>query len=42
MKRTLKFSLGLANTNKIEALKELSNEYKKAVNYFLQNPFLRK
>ena len=36
MKRTLKFSLGLANTNKIEALKELSNEYKKAVNYFLE------
>jgi len=36
MKRTLKFSLNLANANKIRALKDLSEEYKKAVNYYLQ------
>lgn len=36
MKRTLKFSLNLANVSKIQALKDLSEEYKKAVNYYLQ------
>jgi len=36
MKRTLKFSLNLANVHKIQALKDLSEEYKKAVNYYLQ------
>jgi len=36
MKRTLKFSLNLANTGKISALNKLTNEYKKAVNFYLQ------
>jgi len=35
MKRTLKFSLNLANTNKIQVLKDLYKEYKKAVNFYL-------
>ncbi len=36
MKRTLKFSLNLANTNKIQSLKDLYEEYKKVVNYYLE------
>jgi len=36
MKRTLKFSLNLANTGKIEVLNKLTNEHKKAVNFYLQ------
>ena len=36
MKRTLKFSLDLANTNKIQSLKNLSEEYKRVVNYYLE------
>jgi len=35
MKRTLKFSLNLANTGKAKSLKTLSNEYKKTVNSYL-------
>ena len=35
MRRTLKFSLNLANTNKIQSFKDLSEEYKKVVNYYL-------
>jgi putative transposase len=35
MKRTLKFSLNLANTNKIQVIKDLSLRYKKAVNHYL-------
>jgi len=35
MRRTLKFSLNLANTNKIQELKDLSKEYKRVVNYYL-------
>ena len=35
MKRSLKFSLDLANVNKIQALKDLFEEYKKAVNHYL-------
>lgn len=36
MRRTLKFSLNLANTNKIQALKYLFEEYKRVVNYYLR------
>ncbi len=36
MRRTLKFSLNLANTNKIKSLKDLSEEYKRVVNYYLE------
>jgi len=35
MKRTLKFSLNLGNTNKRESLKDLFKEYKRAVNHYL-------
>jgi len=36
MRRTLRFSLNLANTNKVQALKDLSQEYKRAINYYLK------
>ncbi len=36
MKRTLKFSLNLVNTNKVQILKDLFEEYKKSVNYYLK------
>jgi len=42
MKRSLKFSLALANTNKLKSLNELSQEYKKTVNYFLKRLFQKK
>jgi len=42
MKRSLKFSLSLANTNKLTALNKLSQGYKRAVNYFLKRLFQRK
>jgi len=35
MKRTLKFNLNLANTNKLNSLQDLVEEYKKSVNYYL-------
>lgn len=42
MKRSLKFSLGSSNTNKLTGLDELSQEYKRAVNYFLKRLFAQK
>ena len=42
MKRSLKFSLGLANTEKLIKLDKLSKEYRKAVNYFLKRLFQKK
>jgi len=36
MRRSLKFNLYLANTNKIQVLKDLSEEYKRVVNYYLE------
>lgn len=39
MKRSLKFSLGLGNTSKLKCLDELSQEYRKTVNYFLKRLF---
>ena len=42
MKRSLKFSLGLANTDKLRALDKLSQEYRRAVNYFLKRLFQKK
>lgn len=42
MRRSLKFSLNLANTDKLTALDKLSQAYKKAVNYFLKRLFQRK
>ena len=35
MRRTLSFSLDLANTGKIKALEDLVKEYQRAVNYYL-------
>ena len=42
MKRSLKFSLGLANTNKLKQINRLAQEYKRAVNYFLKRLFQKK
>ena len=42
MKRSLKFSLDLANTDKLKALDKLSQEYRKEVNYFLKRLFQKK
>jgi len=42
MKRSLKFSLALANTNKLESLDKLSQEYRRAVDYFLKRLFQKK
>jgi len=42
MKRSLKFSLGSANTEKLTELDKLSQEYKRAVNYFLKRLFKKK
>jgi len=42
MKRSLKFSLGSANTNKLKCLNKLSQEYRGAVNYFLKRLFAQK
>lgn len=42
MKRSLKFSLDLANTRKFKELDRLSQEYRKAVNYFLKRLFQKK
>jgi putative transposase len=42
MKRSLKFSLSLANTNKLESLDKLAKEYKATVNYFLKRLFNKK
>lgn len=42
MKRSLKFSLDLANTNKLKSLDKLSQEYRRAVNYFLKRLFQKK
>jgi len=42
MKRSLKFSLDLANTDKLKALDKLSQEYRKEVNYFLKRLFKKK
>ena len=39
MKRSLKFSLGSSNTNKLKNLSKLAQEYKGAVNYFLKRLF---
>lgn len=36
MRRTLKFSLDLANIKKVQSLKDLSEEYKRVVNYYLR------
>ena len=36
MRRTLGFSLGLANASKIKAIENLYQEYQKAVNCYLQ------
>jgi len=35
MKRSLKFSLNFANTEKLKRLEELAREYRRAVNYYL-------
>jgi len=42
MKRSLKFSLATSNTNKLKCLDKLSQEYKRAVNYFLKRLFKKK
>jgi len=42
MKRGLKFSLALANTDKLKVLDKLSQEYKRTVNYFLKRLFQKK
>ena len=42
MKRSLKFSLGLANARKLKELDELSKEYRKTVNCFLKRLFQKK
>ena len=42
MKRSLKFSLASANTDKLIALDKLSQEYKRTVNYFLKRLFQKK
>ena len=42
MKRSLKFSLDLANTNKLKSLNKLSQEYRRTVNYFLKRLFQKK
>ena len=42
MKRSLKFSLSLANTNKLRQLNKLVQEYRQAVNYFLKRLFKKK
>jgi len=42
MKRSFKFSLASANIDKLRALDKLSQEYKKAVNYFLKRLFQKK
>ncbi len=42
MKRSLKFSLSLANTNKLRQLNKLVQEYRQTVNYFLKRLFKKK
>jgi len=42
MKRSLKFSLAFANTDKLRVLDKLSQEYKRVVNYFLKRLFQKK
>ena len=42
MKRSFKFSLGFANAEKLRELDKPSQEYKRAVNYFLKRLFNKK